>query len=112
MTEKTMDELASCHTIFRYSVVTLQTGQPRPYADHFTRVRLYIEYRPHRNDGAGEWKPNESWKEPEIRELFKNLKCGFPKKDNPESWADTVVQSVTQVAPGTWEFTATAAYTG
>lgn len=107
----TIEELAVCHTIYRYNVVTLESGQPRAYADHFSRVLVYIEYRPHRNDGSGEWEPNDSWKEPEVRELLKNLRCGFPKKE-PECWADTVVQSVKNIAPGTWEFTTTSAYTG
>jgi hypothetical protein len=113
MSEQKMmpEEFSEAHTIFRYTVVQLASGQPRPYADHFGRVRIALEIKAHRMNGAGEWKPNDDWKEEEVRELAKNLKCGFPKKD-PESWADTNVTSFTKIAPGIWEFTTTAAYTG
>ena len=105
------EEFAESNTIYRYTVVILASGQPRPYADHFSRVRIALEVRMHRNDGAGEWKPNDYWQEAEVRELAKNLRCGFPKEE-AKSWADVEVKSFKKIAPGVWEFTTTSAYTG
>jgi hypothetical protein len=113
MSDKIMPEdFSESNTIYRYSVVILASGQPRPYADHFGRVRIALEIKAQKMNGAGEWKPNDYWKEEDVRELAKNLKCGFPKNEKQESWADTTLTSFTKIAPGIWEFTTSTAYTG
>lgn len=100
---------------YRYRVDILASGQPRPYADHRSHVRLTIDHffawLGDPNDARSEWKPNETWKEPEVRELLKLLRWGFPLKE-PENWADTQLVWLRNTAPGVWEFYTTSAYTG
>lgn len=100
---------------YRYKIEILASGQPRPYADSRSHVRLTIDtfraWLGDPNDERSEWVPNDSWKEEEVRALLPYLRCGFPTKE-PENWADAQLAWLKKTAPGVWEFYTISAYTG
>jgi hypothetical protein len=100
--------------MYRYLVEVLQSGQSRAYADTTRHVRLTIDtffaWLGDPKDERSHWKPNDSWKDEEIRALLKLLKCGFTDAV-PENWASTRLDWIKKTAPGVWEFHTTSAYT-
>ncbi len=98
----------------RYTVETLASGQPRPYADSRTHVRLTIEvffaWLGDPKDERSHWKPAQGWTEEQIKGLLRQMKVGFPD-DVPRDWADAKLQWLKETAPGIWEFYSTSAYT-
>lgn len=104
----------------RYTVETLASGQPRPYADSRLHVRLTIEYHfqwlGDPNHEKSEWRPSLfKYTEDEMKALLRALKCGFPQTDQPKDWADSVLlylkQPKPEEEPHIWEFYTTSAYT-
>jgi hypothetical protein len=92
---------------YRYTVEILASGQPRPYADSRSHVRVTIEvfraWLGDPNDSRSKWCPNETWTEKEIRALLPHLRCGFT--ENTE-WklGHAKLDWLKQMSPGVWEF--------
>lgn len=93
--------------MYRYTVDILTSGQPRPYADSRSHVRVTIEWffawLGDPKDLRSEWRSNDSWTEEQIRALLPHLRCGFT--ENTE-WklGHARLDSLKQVSPGVWEF--------
>lgn len=101
----------------RYTIQTLASGQPRPYADTIRHVRVIMEWVPW--SGDVEWQPDAANVEEAIRERLKGLRCGFtdftyPPKEREATTADyfaTRLDWLRMTAPGVWEFHTTSAFT-
>lgn len=98
----------------RITIDTLQSGQPRPYADSVRHVRVTFEYfrswLGNDNDPRSKWEPQTYWTEEEVRKCLRTLKCGFtdePMKD----WASPNLHWLKNPEPGVWEFMLTEAFT-
>ncbi len=101
---------------YRIDLEYLASGQPRPYADSRSHVRITFTYffawLGDPKDARSEWRPRDHFTEEEVKAILLTLKCGFPTKPNEESdWAAPKLQYLKKTAPGVWEFYTTSAYT-
>lgn len=97
----------------RITVDTLKAGQPRPYADTITHVRVTFEWQGVAgfSDKDAPYVPQDKfWNEARVRETLPGLCCGFPSKP-PEGWWSTRLDWLKEVSPGVWEFHATTPFT-
>jgi hypothetical protein len=92
---------------YRIEIDVLASGQPRPYADSRSHVRVtfthFFAWCGNPKDERSEWRP---WncQEDLVRELLPHLPAaGFPKSE-PKTWADTRLTKLEKTAPGVWEF--------
>jgi hypothetical protein len=103
---------------YRYTVETIASGQPRPYADTIHHVRVTFEHVPWLN-GKDEFEPACWDNEEAVRDVLQGLRCGFtdfayPPKDRPSTTEDyyrTRLDWLKRVEPNVWEFHTTSAFT-
>lgn len=111
----------------RYTVETLASGQPRPYADTIHHVRVTFE--------SNGWKDGSEvgpsfMNEAAVRRRLVGLTCGFVEKTKKEAdWFDTRLDWLkpidgkpasavilsgdpNQIIASVWEFHTTSPYTG
>lgn len=97
----------------RITIEVLASGQPRPYADSQTHVRVTFEWwhswAGNDADSRSKWTACK-WPEADIRACLKTLKCGFTDAE-PKCWADTRLNYLKEVQPGVWEFHTTTPFT-
>lgn len=109
---------------YRYQIEYLASGQPQPYADSIYHVRLTCEIWSTQYGNVPEgmdeeefrepkWRPNETWKEEEIRALLLHLRCGFFTRTaaEREHGLESYLDWLKQTAPGVWEFRTVSPFT-
>jgi hypothetical protein len=93
--------------MYRYTVETITSGQPRAYADSYRHVRVtsecFFAWLGDPKDPRSHWKPMTGWTEEQMRALLPHLKCGFT--ENTE-WklGSAKLDWLKQTTPGVWEF--------
>lgn len=110
----------------RYTVETLASGQPRPYADTIRHVRVSFESTPW--NGGDELQP-AFMSEEAARRRLQHTACGFtPKTASEVQWFDTRLDwlkpidgkaasevisggNPKQIVASVWEFHTTSPYT-
>lgn len=96
---------------------TLESGQPRAYADSRTVVRVRFEI-----ELSTGWTLSKYVKEDYVRKVLKVLHCGFtefrypqdcenPAKPSPGEYFTTRLEYLKEIEPGVWEFKTTSAFT-
>lgn len=97
----------------RYTIETLASGQPRPYADSIYRHRITYEWQgPFSLKGEAKDAPFilcEKMNEQIVRRDCKHF-SGWMEEGEGD-WASTRLVYLKQVSPGVWEWETRAAYT-
>ncbi len=91
----------------RYLVDILASGQPRPYADSRSHVRLTIEvffaWLGNPKDPRSSWRPALGFDEDKIRGLLPHLRCGFTEHTTWEL-GHSKLDWLKEISDGVWEF--------
>lgn len=80
----------------RYTLVTLQAGQPRAYADSIYEYELTCEWQG--MTGRGDWQPRDL-----VEPLVRKIARGMCREwfDNPE-WHQAKLDTFVKIGPGHW----------
>lgn len=100
--------------MIRYTIQTLQAGQPRPYGPHVLRVRVTFEWS-YQNEEGG-WQ-KRCVREEYVRSKLPGLECGFTDYANAERDPSMAAHFrakldwLKEIEPGVWEFQTTTPFT-
>lgn len=94
----------------RYTVETLRSGQPRPYADTIREFVLTIEWIPYRNPPTAEWEPNDL-AERLVMDAARTLGHGFKTPEEGPKWYEPRLREREKLGPGKWRFLIVEEYT-
>jgi hypothetical protein len=101
----------------RYTVEVLQSGQPRPYADHIRHMRVTFEWIPYTAEPSPDWALSPINNEQAVKDYLKGLCCGFTDfkleqgNTSTEDHYKSRLDWLRLVSPGVWEFHVTTPFT-
>lgn len=95
----------------RYTITTLQAGQPRPYAPTISVHQIYFEWQGMAGfrDKNAPFVPAEMDNEDIVRHHAKHF-SGWTEKDEGD-WASTRLVYLKRIDEATWEWKTEAAFT-
>jgi hypothetical protein len=98
----------------RYTVITVEAGQPGPYQDHNLRVQVYFEVNWCGFGGKTGFEPREM-EEESVKEALRGLQCGYTDFVGPhntmQKYFTPTLKHLKMVEPGRWEFLVTEPFT-
>jgi hypothetical protein len=94
---------------WKMTVVCLQAGQLRAYADTLHTYRVFFHWLPYKAAATKLWEP-APWAENEALILPK-LRAVHPWEDDPKNPFQPRLDFARKVGPGVWEFSVREEYT-